>query len=183
MISARQMKKNEDIFAKLLAPASKVIVVELAEKAIAEKAFFNELLAIYNGTDFRLTQRVAWVFSYLAERNPTEMRKCEQVLLNRLQQEDATDAIKRNTMRIWAYTGLSTENDGLVFDICISYLMGHEAVAIKAHAMSVAYELAKPWPELRSELKVAIEDLYERESHSAGIRSKCKRTLADLAKF
>ena len=86
-------------------------------------------------------------------------------------------------MRIWSLTGVSSENDGLIFDICMAYITGHEAIAIKVHSISVAFEIAKPFPELRNELKVMVEDLFMREGDSAGIRSRCKRVLKELAKL
>lgn len=176
------MKKNEPLIERLLASNAREQALEMAQSAIGDKGLLDDLIYLFVNESYRITQRVSWILVLLVENKNEILLPYESLLLESLKKKNLSDAVKRNVMRIWSISGVSKKIEGLVYDYCISYLMGHEAIAIKVHSMSVAYEIAKPWAELRRELKVAVEDVLLKEGESAGIKSKCKRVLKDLNK-
>lgn len=176
------MKKNEALIERLLSSNAREQANQIALEAIQNKVLLRDLIYLFINEAYRVTQRVSWVLVLLAEKELTMLSPFEKELLTSIQNKDVGDAVKRNVMRVWSITGVSEKVESLVYDICISYLIGHEAIAIKVHAMSVAFGIAKPWPELCQELKVAVEDVLLREGASAGIRSKCNRLIKELNK-
>lgn len=176
-------KKNELLIERLLSDNAREQAEMLASESLKSLELQKQLIFLFTHESYRITQRVSWVLVSIAEMAPEILIPYEKQLLESIQKEDVGDAVKRNLMRIWSITGISENVEGVVFDICISYLISHEAIAIKAHAMSVAFKIAKPWPELRQELKIAVEDVLSREGDSAGIRSKSKRILNELNKI
>ena len=54
-----------------------------------------------------------------------------------------------------------------------------EAVAVKIHAMTVAERLCQSYPELKTELKIILEDQIE--FGSAGFRSRASKILGKIS--
>ena len=66
-------------------------------------------------------------------------------------------------------------------DICFKYLGSpKEALAVKVFSMSVLGNLAKKYPEIKSELKLIIEDQLPEQT--AGFKSRAKKVLDQLGK-
>lgn len=169
-----------DIKEKLLSVHARAISLEVAEAAIADTKVLKKLITYFREADYRLNQRISWVLALLAEKRPDLLEPYQIDLLQSLENEPS-DALKRNVLRIWNITGVSEDISGKVFDKCLQYLLGVNAIAIKAHGMDVAYAIAKPYPELCEELKPVIQMVLVREGDSAGIRSKARKVLKLLA--
>ena len=66
-------------------------------------------------------------------------------------------------------------------DICFNFLLSQdEPVAIRVFAMTVLGNIAQKWPELKNELRMAIEE--NMEFGSAGFKSRGKKELKRLKK-
>ena len=71
---------------------------------------------------------------------------------------------------------------GITADICFSFLNScQEPVAIRAHSMTILYNIVKKYPELKEELKVSIEDQIP--YGSAGIKNRGNKILKALEKL
>ena len=97
-----------------------------------------------------------------------------------LLQQDVHVAIKRNLMKMFA--GAATIPEDLtaeLFDLCLKWMVEKKtAIAVKAHTMQVAYNIAKPYPELRNELRYVLNEQIKHGSK--GIISRGKRILGVL---
>jgi hypothetical protein len=94
-------------------------------------------------------------------------------------QKPVNDAVKRNTLRVLRYVEIPEDLMGIAADICFKYLLsGKEPVAVKVHAMDVLFNITRKFPELKEELKLAIED--QMPFGSAGFRSRGGKILKSL---
>ena len=165
----------------ILKEYSKAYTVHLAEKIGPNQEAFDELLEAFLHDEWRVTQRAAWIVSHCIDRHPWLIEKhIEAVLLNL--KNDVNIAVKRNTVRILQFVDIPEDQMGLAAEICFDFLnSGKEAIAVKAHAMTILFNITKKFPELRDELQIAIED--QLPFGSEGIRSRGKKILKELSKL
>src|SRR5689334_8063342 len=66
---------------------------------------FDELVNLFLGDEYRVTQRGAWAASYIAEAHPELMRKhLKKIILNL--EKPVHGAVKRNTLRLLQFIEL-----------------------------------------------------------------------------
>ncbi len=165
----------------LLSDFNKAHTVGIAKKIGANQDDFDELMTLFLGDDYRLTQRAAWVVSHCADEHPWLIEKhIEPMILNLNKQ--ASDAVKRNTLRVLRYVEIPEDFMGIAAEVCFGCLQsGKEPVAIKVHAMDVLFNITKKFPELREELRLSIED--QMPFGSAGFLSRGTKILKLLDKM
>ena len=162
---------------------SKTQVQKIARYIGADEILFAELIKIFLTGDVISTQRSSWILSECATVNPILISPYFKEFINKLHQTGIHDAAKRNIVRIWQEVPISEQYIGEIYDICLSYLTDNEAVAIKAFAMTVCYNITRQIPELKPELHFIIENLLLKHQHgSAAIRSRGKKILAEMKK-
>lgn len=141
----------------------------------SDQELFDELMNLFLGDEYRVTQRAAWVVSYCGQAHPELLKPYLKRMIGNLHDKELHDAVKRNTLRVLQDVSIPEELQGFLFSICMSYLTSQEAVAIKVFAMTVAAGIAHTQPELRKELQLIIEDLLPYES--AAFISRAKKTV------
>lgn len=140
---------------------------------------FEELVAIFLGQDAELARRAAWVFSELAPRFPEVCYRYWSAMLAMVGRRNVHDAIKRGFFR--ALQDLETPELylGDTVQLCFEQLMNRQAaIAIRVFAMTSLVNLAQQLPELKSEIRLILED--ELPFGSAGFVSRAKRELRRL---
>ena len=89
------------------------------------------------------------------------------------------NAIHRGLSKILAQVEIPEDYQGELFSLCIDRLLSPQVhVAIKAHSMDIAYNIASDIPELKEELALVIND--QMEFNSAGFKSRGKRILKKI---
>ncbi|MGV3589596.1 MAG: hypothetical protein ACO1OF_21495 [Adhaeribacter sp.] len=146
-----------DIREALLQEYSKAQVLKVAAYIDNNPDRFRNLMQLFLGEDYRLTQRAAWVLSHCADQHPALLLPHLPDLINNLQQTNLA-AVKRNTVRVLQNILIPEALQGLLADICFKYLTTDEPVAIKVFAMTVLANLAQQEPDLKNELRLLIED-------------------------
>lgn len=122
----------------------------------AEK--FAELMEIFFGDDYRLTQRSAWAVNYCAENNPQLIKPYFEKLIDLLQKKDVHNAVKRNIVRLLQYVEIPEKHLGKVYSHCVDLIDdANEPVAVRAFALTVAAKIAKDEPELLNELRLVVK--------------------------
>lgn len=165
----------------LLREHSKANTVSLTNEIGTDQQAFDELIALFLGNEYRVTQRAAWVVAHCIEAHPWLVKKHLKSMIENLQ-NTVHDAVKRNTIRILQFVEIPEDLLGITAEICFSFLNSAKSpIAIKAHAMSVLFEIVKKYPDLKEELKVSIEE--QMPFGSAGIVSRGKRILTALEKI
>ncbi len=164
---------------EILKEHSKPHAIYLCNKIGPNQEAFDELLELFLGDDYRITQRAAWVVSHCAEAHPWLIEKHLKSIIENLQ-KPVHVAVKRNTLRILQFIDIPEDLMGITADICFQYLnSGKEPVAVKVFAMTNLYNIVKVYPELGEELKISIEE--QMPFSSAGFQSRGKKILKALA--
>ena len=142
---------------------------------------FSMLVEAYLNGPYRITQRASWPLSYCVELHPELIRPHLKHILKFVTKPNAHDAVKRNTIRLLQFIEIPKSLQGLVVDICFTFLQNSkEPVAIRIFAITVLTNLSKTLPELKNELIPIIED--QLPYGSAGFISRGRKSLLELKK-
>jgi len=142
---------------------------------------FADLMDLFLGDEYRVTQRAAWVVGHTADHNPQLFQPYLRPLIENLQ-NSVHDSIKRNTLRVLQDIDLPEDLLGLAADICFGFLNDpKEAVAVRVFSMTVCYNICVKEPELANELQLVIEEYLPHGT--AGFKSRGKKILKLLDKL
>lgn len=168
---------------EILREHSKANAKKITDYIGSDEDRFAELMQIFLKGDYRTTQRSSWIVSECAEQYPFLIKPYFRNLIDKLHEPEIHGAVRRNIVRIWQFIEIPEEFMGEVYDICFRYLTDNEAIAVVAFSMTVCFRITQHFPELKTELRVTIEDvLLKHQDGSAGINSRGKKVLAELKK-
>lgn len=143
---------------------------------------FDELFHVFLNDEYRVVQRAAWPVSYCVDAYPSLINKHWKELMENLKKPNLHDAVKRNSIRLMQDIELPKAYHGEIMDRCFTYLESPtEPLAVKCFSMTVLQNLAKDYPEIKSELKLIIEDQLPHQT--AGFKSRGKKILKELEKL
>lgn len=168
---------------EILREHSKENVKKITDYVGTDEDRFAELMQIFLKGDSTTIQRSSWIVSECAELYPFLIKPYFKNLIDKLHEPNIHPSARRNIVRIWQFVEIPEEFMGEVYDICFRYLTGSEAIAVVVFSMTVCLNITKHFPELKTELRVTIEDLLlKQQNGSAGINSRGKKVLAELKK-
>lgn len=169
-----------DIKTALEEKHSKAQMVRIRDYIGDDTARFDELIQLFLHSEYRITQRASWAMMHCADAYPELITPYLAIFFKNLRQEGLHDSIKRNTLRVLQDVDLPEHIMGEAADICFEYLANpQESVAIRAHSMSVLWNICKKEPDLANELKLVIEEFMP--YGSAGFKSKGAKILKAIA--
>lgn len=141
---------------------------------------FDELFNLFLNDEYRVVQRAAWPMSYCVIEHPSLIKKHFGKLLSNLSKPNLHDAVKRNTLRLLQDIEIPKRYHGKVMDRCFGYISTPgEPVAVKAFSLKVLSNLSQVYPDIIPEIKLMIEENYNRET--AAFKSRAKQFLKVLA--
>ena len=165
---------------EILKEHSKAQCIKIVEWVGHNQERFDELFSLFLNDEYRVVQRAAWPVSYSITAQPAFINKHWVKLLNKLTKPDEHNAVKRNGMRILQEIELPQKYHGKIMNTCFTCLESPtETLAVKVFAMTVLGKLAKQYPEIKTELKLLIEDQLPHQT--AGFKSRGKKILKQLA--
>jgi hypothetical protein len=131
----------------------------------------SELIALYHGNNKMQTQRIANLFLQLLKHEPEQLQPHFADLLNGLTIPNQTDAVKRNTTRLFRELKTYPEDllgqlTSICFDLAASPI---EAIAVRAFSMHILNRISKIEPDILPELRLIAEDAMRHSS--PGIRN------------
>ncbi len=142
---------------------------------------FEELVAAFLGSSYRITQRAAWPMSHCVKKHPELIKPHLKKIILNLKKPQLHDAVKRNTVRLLQFINVPKSLQGHLVDICFGYLQDvNEPIAIRVFSMTVLGNLAIAYPDLKKELIALIED--QMAYASAGFTSRGRKVIKDLKK-
>lgn len=172
-----------DIESELTKEFSKAQVNKVANYIGADSERFAVLINIFLRGHYIHTQKSGWVLSECAKQYSHLVIPYFRNFIQKLQEPMVSDSVKRNIVRMWQFVDIPEEYTGEIYDICFGFMHSNEAIAIKAFSMTVCYTIVKQIPELRTELRLSIEDLLlKNQDGSAAILSRGKKILAQMKK-
>jgi hypothetical protein len=164
---------------EILKEHSKTHALTIANYACESKKNFKELMKCFLDEEYRLAQRAAWSVSWAAKQKPEMIYPHISDLVSVLHKKNVHDAVIRNSVRVLQEIEIPEKYQGEVMDACFQFLeKPATAVAIKAFSLTTLFNLSKKYPEIKSELKLIIEDRLEHET--AAFKSRAKKILPKL---
>ncbi|MFM9903483.1 MAG: hypothetical protein ACKVQJ_02800 [Pyrinomonadaceae bacterium] len=137
---------------------------------------FADLMDLFLGDVYRITQRAGWPLSNCIEKHPELINPYFPKLLKQLGRDDVHIAVRRNVVRLLQFVEIPKRYAGRVFEVCYCLLDDpSETVAVRCFSLSVAAKLAKDSPELLDELRL-VATKYPQFA-TAGFRSRIRRVL------
>ena len=166
---------------ELLDDFSKAQMVMLSKRIGPNQEEFDKVIELFLDQNNKVSSRAAWLLSHCVDNHSWLIDKhIEAIILNL--KKKTNDAVKRNTLRVLQFKEIPEDLHGQTAELCFNFLnSGREPIAVKAHAMTILFNIVKIYPELKDELKVSIEDQFP--FGSAGFKSRGKKILKALEKL
>jgi hypothetical protein len=165
----------------LLAEHSKAQCNRIVKYVGTNQQRFDELFQLFLSDEYRVVQRAAWPVSYAVIAHPALIQKKFTRLIKNLEKPGIHTAVKRNSIRLLQEIPVPKRYHGKLMDICFSYIATPaEAIAVKAFSLTVLQNLSDQYPEIIPEIKLLIEEYYDRETPA--FKSRAKQFLQKIAK-
>lgn len=172
------MLRPEDIRRALNEDRSKAAVDRLVVRMQREGVDLTVLIASALELGEPENWRHIWLISHFVERNPDEGTR-EQMAIWSAINATSHQGMLRDLWRSLTFIALHDELSAAVYDEAMRVTRSEKyALAVRAHAMLVAFQIALPYPELSLELAMVLKDLCE--SHSPAIASRSKNLLRKI---
>jgi hypothetical protein len=166
---------------EILREHSKEHALKIAGYACTSKQRFKELIDCFLDDEYRLAQRAAWSVSWAARKSPEMVLPHVKDLVAVLRKKNVHDAVIRNAVRVLQEIEIPEKFQGEVMDACFRFLESPTTpVAVKAFSLTTLSNLLKSYPEIKSELKLIIEERWEHET--AAFRSRARKILLQMEK-
>lgn len=151
-------------------------VAAMEKLGIDFEAFFKEVRSQSEPVCWYLT----WLLSHFIEHYPALGTSIQHHVWDLLK-TTAHKGMQRDLWRSLSFIHVSEELSGEIYDAaCLIIPSTQQPIAVRAHAMFTARNIALPYPELCDELALILSELHH--SESAGIRSRSRNILAALKK-
>ena len=160
----------------LLAEHSKQQTMKIVRYIDGDPDRFAELMKLFLGDVYRITQRAGWPLSDSVKLHPELIKPYFSQMLTQLERDDVHVAVRRNVVRLLQFVDVPKRLEGRVYDACYNLLDdAHQPVAVRAFALTVAAKIAKGEPALLDELRL-VATKYP-SLMSAGFRVRTRRLL------
>ncbi len=170
-----------NLYKEILHEHSKVQTNKIVVWVGSSQQRFNELVKLFLGDEYRVTQRAGWPLSNLAIEHPHLVKKHLPRFVKLLTNNKNHNAVKRNIVRLLQVVEIPEQLHGHVMDICFRFVADvEEAVAVKAFSLTILENLSQQYPEILNELKVIIEERWNYETPA--FHSRAKKILAKIDK-
>lgn len=166
---------------EILREHSKQQMTKVARWVGADKRRFRTLMELFLHGEYRVTQRSAWVVGLCADQHPELVGPWLELMLAKMEEPGVHGAVKRNVVRILASVEIPHALQGTVVTRCFAYLTSdREEIAVKVHSMMTILRVARTEPDLKNELRGAIEQLLP--TAGPAIRARARMVLKKLEK-
>ena len=147
-----------DIREALRAEHSKRQTMTIVRYIDGDPGRFRELMGLFLGPVYRVSQRAAWAVNYCAEHHHELVKPYYGKLVEQLERDDVHPAVRRNVARLLQYVDIPKRLRGRAFDACYNLVDdADQPVAVRVFAMTVAARIAKNEPELLGELRLIVD--------------------------
>ena len=137
---------------------------------------FDELMRLFLGDVYRITQRSGWPLSNCVEKYPELIKPYFAQLLKQIERDDVHVAVRRNVVRLLQFVEIPNRYQGRIFDACYTLVADPaQPVAVRCFSMTVAANIAKDQPDLMDELRL-VATKYP-SLMTAGFRVRTRRLL------
>lgn len=165
-----------DYFIQLLKEHSRTNT-DLIAKAIGNDPLeFKKIIEFVFKGKAPIPQRASWLLSTVNEHHPELLKPYLQKFIDTIENFQV-DAVKRNMINVLASHKIPEKIQGKTVDVCFRLLLSpSETVVVKTQAMQVLANICEEYPELKQELKIAIDDQWDKNTAAFHARAKHIRT-------
>jgi hypothetical protein len=119
---------------------------------------FKQVIDIIYNAKAPLPQRASWLLAVVSRKNPELIKQYVPQFINSLE-SFKIDGIKRNILSALCTQEIPKRSRGKMVDICFGFILSpSETVAVKVLSLEILSKFIIEYPELKNELKLAIED-------------------------
>jgi hypothetical protein len=150
---------------------------------LLDNNLISELIMFALNSDKLISSRAMWVLSHASDIDYNCIMHYHTKLIDHLKTEDLHDGVIRNILRLYQIKPVPASRESFMLDICFCYIKNPAvAIAIRAFAITVVFNISKTYPELLHELKTVLNHL-SLSDEGPGIRARVKNTLKDIDKI
>ena len=133
---------------------------------------FKKIIDIIYKEEAPLPQRASWLLTIVNNNHPKLLEPYLKLFIDTIK-KIKNDAPKRNMINVLATHKIPKKLQGKLIDLCFELMVSsEEKVAVKVHAMQCIANLTNEHPELKGELKAAIEDQLPKTTAAFGARAR-----------
>lgn len=154
---------------------------QVAKEACQSPDAIAELFELNKHENPKVAWRSAYVIDMIHDLKPQMVTPYLEYMAAKVP-EVQNHSIKRHYLRILAQHDLSELADGKLVDSCFEWLLIRDIpIAVKAHCMTILFNLTQTYPELAPELKTVLEQLIP--YGSAGEKNRANKILGQMKKL
>ncbi len=146
-----------------------------------DKNNFAELINLMLNDEYRVAQRAAYPVSYCIRKHPALVKPWYGRMIKKMGDKTSHDAVRRNILRVLEDMDIPEKYCGVLFEISNTYLHNiKEPIAVRAFSISVMANIAKKFPDLKTEVKLNAESLLQ--CGIPALEARGRNTLKMLSK-
>lgn len=119
---------------------------------------FGQLITLVLHGTKQQAQRASYPMTFAVEACPKLAVPYVRALLENLHRPDIHGGVIRNTMRLLRFVPIKPEYESEIFSAAFAALNGPVEIAVKSDSISVLFRLVQRFPEMRSEVELAIRE-------------------------
>lgn len=155
---------------------------ELA-KYVLKNDKIPELISCAFDADPLLSSRAMWVLGHCSDLDYESIKKYHTRLIKNLERPGLHNGVIRNTLRLYQQHPVPENHHAFMLDKCFAYISDpSEAIAVRAFAIKIVFNISKPYPELISELRAVLSHINIHDE-PPGIRARVKNTIKAIDKL
>ena len=176
------MKTKIDINTLLVFENRNFKAPELAKTILANN-LEKELLNLALDKNQLISNRAMWVLNHCNDLDFNRIKPFYVKLINHLKNKNSHSGVIRSILRMFQKQPVPKKHQAFMLDKCFEYIKNpSEAIGVRVFAITIVFNISKPYPDLLNELFVVLNHLSINEL-SAGIRSKTKNTMKEITKL
>lgn len=147
-----------DYLSQLKKEHSRINSEKIAKAIGNDPEEFKKIINIIYTAEAPLPQRASWLLMIISRKHPELITPYVSRFINSIT-DFKTDGIKRNMLSALCTQEIPKRIQGKTVTICFDFILSPaETVAVKALSLDILFKFIKNYPELKNELKAAIED-------------------------
>jgi len=159
---------------------SKAHAAEITNYACSSAEHFKELMDCFLCNDYRVAQRAAWSVSWAGRARPDLIKPYIKQMVALLGRNDVHNAVIRNSIRVLELSEIPEDCHADVMNACFTFVeKPGTPAAIKAFSLTTLYNLSAYYPDIKPELKLIIETLWD--SETPAFKSRGRKILKAIA--
>jgi hypothetical protein len=181
MTSLNQRGQRIDEFPHLIDKLEKLGAREIylwKAMVLREESLFSEVYQLIYCDNPRIAWHAAWVIDHVSEDAPEKLEPHVHELIEHLPNLKSS-SLKRHFTRMLLRHEIPKNLLGMLIDVLYNLLSPIEAIAVRANALQLLFQIAMIEPGLKSELISVTESILEEEL-TPGMNSKGKKILKAL---